>query len=129
VIEGTNRPDLALEVLRLVNEKRVAAGLNALTMNQSLKGSAELRATEVAIKQSHWRPDGTYFTTAVTIPGFCIELIAWGGTRAMPEQVVNGWANSDRHSKHLTDPYYPEVGVGCYQLDTWPYWCWSMLLR
>ena len=43
-------------------------------------------------KQSHWRPDGTYFTTAVTIPGFCIELIAWGGTRATPEQVVNGWA-------------------------------------
>jgi uncharacterized protein YkwD len=127
--EGTNRPDLALEVLRLVNEKRAAAGLNALTMNQSLKSGAELRATEVAIKQSHTRPNGEPYYTAVNPPMWCIELIAWGGYRATPEQVVNGWSNSDRHSKHLTDPYYTEAGVGCYQLNKWPYWCWSMLLR
>lgn len=127
-VNGTNRPDLAIQLLTLANEKRAEKGLHALTLNASLTSSAELRATEVAIKQSHTRPNGTSFRTTITIPYTrSVEIIAWGGNRPSPEAAVTGWYNSPVHKRNLLHQEYTEVGVGCYSLNKWPYWCWVMI--
>jgi uncharacterized protein YkwD len=112
-----------------VNEKRVKEGLNALTLNQALVDSAEIRATEIVIKREppHTRPDGTLYLTAITVPGFCIELTSWGMARRTPASVVNGWANSESHNRNMMDAFFTEAGVACYIVNGIPYWVMHLL--
>lgn len=99
------------EVIRLVNEERAAAGLDALEKNDTLCTNADLRAKEVAKKFSHKRPDGTRCFTAITISYMCAaENIAKGQTS--PAEVMDSWMNSDGHRKNILSPDYRQIGVG-----------------
>ena len=50
----------------MVNEERTAAGLNALTMDDSLSAAACVRAREIVTSFSHTRPDGSSFSTVAS---------------------------------------------------------------
>ena len=120
-LNGVFQRGYAAEVLRLVNEKRAAAGLNPLSLNQSLTQSAEVRSTELPIKIGHYRPDGSYYRTAIKIPyRRCSEIIAWGYTT--PERVVNGWYNSSAHRRNMMRDIFTETGVSCYVVNGYHYW-------
>lgn len=131
---GTNTPDVeqpgtdnntpetdalsyAEQVVALVNAERAKAGLNALTLDTEIASAALVRAKETEISFSHTRPDGRHFSTALSDSGISFrgagENIAWG--QRSPEEVMNGWMNSEGHRANILNPNFTKIGVGYYQ--------------
>lgn len=132
--DGTNTPDAeqpgtdnntpetdalsyAEQVVALVNAERAKAGLNALTLDTEIASAALVRAKETEISFSHTRPDGRHFSTALSDSGISFrgagENIAWG--QRSPEEVMNGWMNSEGHRANILNPNFTKIGVGYYQ--------------
>lgn len=107
----------AEQVVKLVNEERAKAGLSALTMDADITAAANVRAKEIKELFSHTRPDGSSFSTVLKEQGVIFrgsgENIAWGQTS--PEQVMNGWMNSDGHRANILNKNFKNIGVGYYQ--------------
>lgn len=102
------------EVVRLINEQRVANGLNELTTRYDLSAVAQTRAQELTQSYSHTRPDGTNCFTALTQAGIYYynsgENIASGCSS--PEDVVKAWMSSPGHRANILSPKFNMVGVG-----------------
>lgn len=107
----------AEQVVALVNAERAKAGLNALTLDTEIASAALVRAKETEISFSHTRPDGRHFSTALSDSGISFrgagENIAWG--QKTPEEVMNGWMNSEGHRANILNPNFTKIGVGYYQ--------------
>lgn len=105
----------ASEVVRLVNEQRAAYGLSKLTTSTELTKVAQTRAKELSQSFSHTRPDGQSCFTALRDAG--IDYMAAGENiasgYATPEEVVNGWMNSDGHRANILSSNFTMIGVGC----------------
>lgn len=75
-------------------------------------------------REPHTRPDGSSFSTALQQQGVsyrgCGENIAWG--QRTPEQVMNGWMNSEGHRANILNKNYKNIGVGFYQENDVNYW-------
>lgn len=119
---GNNVPDqetlsYAEQVVKLVNEERAKEGLPALAMDADITAAANVRAKEIMQKFSHTRPNGSSFSSVLKEQGVSFrgsgENIAWG--QKSPEQVMNGWMNSDGHRANILNPNYKNIGVGYYQ--------------
>lgn len=124
---GTQEPDAdtpdesvlsyAQQVVKLVNEEREKAGLPALTMQKDITAAANVRAREIKQSFSHTRPNGSSFSTALKEQGVAFrgsgENIAWG--QKTPEQVMNGWMNSEGHRANILNKNFKNIGVGYYQ--------------
>lgn len=112
------------EVLRLVNAERAKIGLAPLVMDDGAVKVAHLRAKEIVQSFSHTRPDGRSCFTAANDLGVSYraagENIAYG--YATPEQVVNGWMNSEGHRKNILSASYTKIGIGCYESSGVLYW-------
>lgn len=107
-----------LEVVRLTNIERQKAGLSILTYKSSLDAGAKIRANEIITHFSHTRPDGSRFFT-VFGENFQYRNIGENlasGFRS-PEQVVNGWMNSDSHRANILNSNYEEISVAITQGD------------
>lgn len=107
----------AEQVVKLVNEERAKAGLPALTMMTDLTAAANVRAVEIKQSFSHTRPNGSSFSTAIKEQGVSFrgsgENIAWG--QKTPQQVMNGWMNSEGHRANILNKNFKNIGVGYYQ--------------
>lgn len=107
----------AERVIELVNEERAKAGLPALTMDENVTAAANVRAKEIKQKFSHTRPDGSSFSSVLNQHSVSFrgsgENIAWG--QKTPEQVMNGWMNSDGHRANILNKNFKNIGVGYYQ--------------
>lgn len=107
----------ATEILNLVNAERAKVGLSALALDMNITAAANVRAKEIKQSFSHTRPDGSSFSTALKEQGVSYrgsgENIAWG--QKSPEQVVNGWMNSDGHRANILNKNFTSMGVGYYQ--------------
>lgn len=107
----------AEQVVKLVNEERVKAGLNTLVVDPSVEAAALVRAKETVTSFSHTRPDGSSFSTALTENGVKFrgsgENIAWG--QKTPEEVMKGWMNSPGHRANILNEKFTTIGVGYYQ--------------
>lgn len=126
-IPGTSAPDngpadetalsYAEQVAALVNEERAKAGLPALEVNAEITEAANVRAKEIKQSFSHTRPDGSSFSSALKEQGVSYrgsgENIAWG--QKSPEQVMNGWMNSEGHRANILNKNFKNIGVGYYQ--------------
>lgn len=123
---GTETPDdgtsdaahsYARQVVELVNEERAKAGLPALVMDGVLTRAANVRAKEIKKSFSHTRPDGTGFSSVLKEYGISYrgsgENIAWG--QKSPEEVVEGWMNSEGHRANIMNKNFKNIGVGYYQ--------------
>jgi uncharacterized protein YkwD len=116
------------EVLRLVNENR-AKGWNCdtegqkpavgpLTMDPTLRCSARLHSKDMADQMyfSHDGLDGSDPGSRMTAAGYVGrtwgENIAKGQTT--PEQVVQGWMDSDGHCSNIMNASFTLIGVGYY---------------
>ncbi|MDO4298065.1 MAG: CAP domain-containing protein, partial [Lachnospiraceae bacterium] len=107
----------ARQVVELVNEERAKAGLPALVMDGVLTRAANVRAKEIKKSFSHTRPDGTGFSSVLKEYGISYrgsgENIAWG--QKSPEEVVEGWMNSEGHRANIMNKNFKNIGVGYYQ--------------
>lgn len=112
------------KVLELVNIERAAQGLGEMTLDDSLCSAAGIRANELITKFSHTRPDGTSCFTVLRELGISYlatgENIAYG--YMTPEQVMDGWMNSEGHRANILSPKYNKLGVGYVKTGSVPYW-------
>ena len=116
-IDKVNIDSYAYEVLAIVNREREANGLSALSMDSSLKGVAQTRATEIVSSFSHTRPNGTSCFTAYNEAGYSYgyagENIAYG--QSSPSAVMTAWMNSSGHRANILSENFSRIGVGVYQ--------------
>lgn len=112
------------EVVRLVNVERAKYGLATLKVNDLAVKGAEIRAKEITGLFSHTRPNGTSCFTVCKELGISYrsagENIAYG--QRTPQQVVNGWMNSEGHRKNILSASFTSIGVGCYRQGNTLYW-------
>lgn len=105
-----------LRVVELVNAERAKVGLAPLALEENITEAAQVRAAETVKSFSHTRPDGRHFSTALTEAGVSYrgagENIAWG--QKTPEQVMEGWMNSEGHRANILNEKYTSIGVGYY---------------
>ena len=112
------------EVLRLVNVERERYGLGKLSADEGAVQVAHVRAKELVQSFSHTRPNGTSCFTAADESGVTYraagENIAYG--YSTPEQVVQGWMNSEGHRKNILSSSFSKIGIGCYESGGVLYW-------
>lgn len=111
-------PDLIDEeaVLVLVNNSRVALGLNPLTLNDALNDAAYDHSADMLENDyfDHTGLDGSRFWDRTEAAGYQGqprgENIAIG--QRTPEAVHNGWMNSDGHRANILTEDITEMGLG-----------------
>lgn len=116
---GSFKDDMAYAILDLVNAQRAAAGLPALTWNDTLADSAKIRSTEIVVKWAHTRPDGSAWYTA----GSQMEMgenLAFGQTST--QQVMDEWMASSGHAENILRSTFTQIGVSCYYCNGTYYW-------
>ena len=115
--EDNQERTFAEQVVDLVNAERAKAGLGALTLDRNIESAALVRAKEIETSFSHTRPNGSSFSTVLTENGISYqgsgENIAWG--QRTPEEVMNGWMNSEGHRANILNSRFTKIGVGYYQ--------------
>ena len=108
------------QVLALVNQERVKAGLEKLTWGETCAEAAETRAHEIVKVYEHTRPDGTDWDTACIEPSdgketyYKGENIHVGNSAVSPETTVAGWMNSTKHRENILNPHFTKLAVGFY---------------
>lgn len=104
----------AKKVADLVNQERAKAGLAPLEVKVNLQTAAQVRAKEIEKSFSHTRPNGSSFSTVLAENGVDYrgsgENIAWG--QRSPEEVMNGWMNSEGHRANILNKNFKYIGVG-----------------
>lgn len=105
------------QVVALVNEERAKAGLAPLRVDSKALAAASVRAQEIERSFSHTRPDGSSFDSALRQSGVSFigagENIAYG--QRTPEEVMEGWMNSQGHRANILNKDYTTIGVGYHQ--------------
>ena len=121
-VAGKSHEAQARDVLALVNEQRVQAGVEPLIMAAELETIAKQRAAELAVFYSHMRPDGTAcFTAADGMKYMSIgENIAMGQPDAA--NVVDSWMNSEGHRKNILSTEFTHIGIGCFEYSGIKHW-------
>ena len=111
--------DFELEVLRLVNAERAAAGLAPLTLYNPLMMAARFKAQSMSNLGyfSHTSPVyGNFANISREIFGVpqraMAENIANG--QRTPEAVMNSWMNSEGHRRNILNSTYTRIGIGFY---------------
>ncbi len=112
--DGSQDVSAAKKVADLVNQERAKAGLAPLEIKVNLQAAAQVRAKEIEKSFSHTRPNGSSFSTVLAENGVDYrgsgENIAWG--QRSPEEVMNGWMNSEGHRANILNKNFKYIGVG-----------------
>ncbi len=115
--QSTSNASYAEQVVRLVNDERAKAGLAPVAIDTKVTSAAQLRATEIKTLFSHTRPNGSSCFTALAEKGASYrgagENIAYG--QKTPEEVMNGWMNSEGHRANILKKEFTHIGVGYYK--------------
>ncbi len=115
---GTNKPKLADEVVKLVNDYRGRQGLARVSSSPTLTKAAVWKSGHMARYNyfSHEdaapasRSTGERLLACGYKGGSWAENIAFGYTSA--REVMQGWVASPGHKKNLDNPTYKAIGVG-----------------
>lgn len=106
-----------LQVMALVNEERVKAGMTPLERSDEVSLAAGIRAEELTSSFFHTRPDGTSYRTALEQRGIsyrgCGENVAYG--YSTPEAVMSAWMDSGGHRENILNQDYTNIGVGYFK--------------
>ncbi|MCH4240134.1 MAG: CAP domain-containing protein [Oscillospiraceae bacterium] len=107
------------EVLTLVNQQRTANGLRALSANAQLMKTATLKSEDMAKLNYFDHTSPTYGSPFDMMKQFGISYRTAGENIAMgqtsPEQVMNGWMNSEGHRKNILNAAFTQIGIGIAQ--------------
>lgn len=118
---GTSRPDLASQVVTLINNHRTSMGLVALKVSPTLTNAAVWKARHMA-RYSYMQHDDPAPPVARTVPdrleacGYPSRTTGWGENIAYgystPSAVVQAWLNSSGHRANIENASYRSTGVG-----------------
>lgn len=129
---GKNRPDLASQVVDLVNRYRARKGLRTLRVSTSLAASSTWKSLHMAGNGyfAHDDPAPPVSRGAYQRAKDCGfngnawgENIAWGYATA--QSVMNGWLNSPGHRVNIENPSFTSTGVGVASSGGRLYWTQS----
>jgi uncharacterized protein YkwD len=128
---GTNRPDLAAQVVTLINRYRADKGLRQLGTSTSLTASSTWKSLHMAgvgyFAHDDPSPVSRSAFQRARDCGFngnaWGENIAWGYPTA--QSVVNGWLASPGHKANIESPSFTSTGVGAASAGGRIYWTQS----
>ena len=104
------------EVVELTNAERAKHGLSALQIDEALSKVAREKSRDMAANGYFSHQSPTYGSPFDMMKQYGVdyrtagENIAKGQTT--PEQVVNGWMNSEGHRANILNGNYTHIGVG-----------------
>ena len=103
-------------VAELVNVERAKYGLPALKLNTELSAVARLKSQDMRDKNYFSHTSPTYGSPFDMMKKFGISYRTAGENIARgqrtPEEVVNGWMNSEGHRANILNSSFTEIGVG-----------------
>ncbi|MGW4290887.1 CAP domain-containing protein [Streptomyces sp. NPDC004673] len=120
---ATASGDIA-RVVELVNAERAKVGCSPVKLNSTLSKAAQDHSADMAAHNtmSHTGSDGSDPGSRITAAGYQWsaygENVAYG--YSTPEQVMDGWMNSEGHRENILNCSYKEIGVGLAQPGS--YW-------
>lgn len=128
---GTNRPDMAEQVVSLINRYRTGKGLRPLGISASLTASSTWKSRHMAGAGYFAHDDPAPISrSAFQRARDCGfngnawgENIAWGYPTA--QAVVNGWLASPGHRANIESPSFTSTGVGAASAGGRVYWTQS----
>lgn len=107
---------LEVELIGLINQERIAAGLGLLTAQAQLTTAARLHSDDMACNGffSHTSPTNGTFFDRIAAAGY---IHSWAGENlaagyATPAEVVESWMASEGHRENILNDNYTEIGVG-----------------
>jgi uncharacterized YkwD family protein len=113
---GQYNPTFEEQVVKLVNEKRAAAGLKALKSTSSLNNAAEKKSKDMRDKGYFSHTSPTYGNLPSMLKKFDISYKAAGENIAAgqttPASVVSSWMKSPGHKANILSKKYTHIGVG-----------------
>ncbi|MGL5512477.1 MAG: CAP domain-containing protein, partial [Sporomusa sp.] len=102
------------EVLKIVNQERLKAGKQALSLTSKMQRATDTRVTELLSDFSHTRPDGSNFYTVLNENSITYmsagENIAAGQYTA--DSAMESWMDSQGHKENIFSENYQHIGVG-----------------
>lgn len=118
--------DFQNQVLQLVNKERTSRGLGALTMDSALNNTATLKSQDMAKLGYFDHTSPTYGSPFDMMKQFGISYRTAGENIAMgqtsPEQVMNGWMNSEGHRANILNSSFTKIGIGIAQNSSGRYY-------
>jgi len=118
-LSGQYNNDMARAILEYVNDTRAANGLGKLSWDGTLAKAANIRASEIVVKFSHTRPDGSEWWTAGAKTQLG-ENLAYG--QSSVQAAFEAWMNSPTHRANILEGYYTKLGVSCYYCNGTYWW-------
>lgn len=103
------------DVVAQTNQQRSAAGIGALTLNQTLSNAAAAKAQDMFAKQywAHQSPEGKEPWAFISEAGY--TYVAAGENLARDfmntPDMVNAWMASPTHKANIMNPRYEEIGI------------------
>ena len=109
-IQAVEKYDMANELLSYINQDRKKQGMDILVMDQQLVEAALVRATEVNVLNSHWRPNGTRSTSDMDVEAVYENINSYA---VSAKSIYDGWkTSSEGHQIPMKDPACKSVGIG-----------------
>ena len=116
------------EILELINGKRIAQGLAALTWSPELAGAAQAHADDCAQRNqgSHAGSDGAKLAARLARVGYAARTSSENWANAQSVQHAFGmWWNEpkgrDPHRRNILNPRFTELGIGVAR-GSWGYY-------
>lgn len=104
------------KVVELTNNERTAQGLSPLKVDTELSKVAREKSRDMAANDYFAHNSPTYGSPFDMMKQFGISYQTAGENIAKgqrtPEEVVNGWMNSEGHRKNIMNPDFTHIGVG-----------------
>ncbi|WP_369405010.1 CAP domain-containing protein [Piscibacillus salipiscarius] len=114
------------KVVELVNQERQERGLQPLKASSELSDVAREKSRDMAKNNYFSHTSPTYGSPFDMMKQFGIDYRTAGENIAMgqttPEQVMNGWMNSDGHRKNILSSNFTHIGVGYVESNGQTYW-------
>lgn len=119
-LSGTSASQAASKAaFELANQKRTAAGLEALTWDSGLEQASAVRAVEASQSFSHTRPDGTDWWT-VNSNLMYGENLAKGYDTA--DAAVQAWMDSPTHKENIMDSEFTSGAIAIHVSNGQWFW-------
>ncbi|WP_078408407.1 CAP domain-containing protein [Priestia abyssalis] len=124
--EASSASAFEKKVVELVNQERQKQGLQALQLDTKLSDVAREKSKDMMNKNYFSHTSPTYGSPFDMMKQFGIEYRTAGENIAKgqqtPEEVMNGWMNSDGHRKNILSPNFTHIGVGYVEGGGSTYW-------
>ena len=105
------------DLLTYINSVRIDAGLDPLSLDDSLTSVALTRAAESSVRFSHVRPNGKAWYTVSPLTSGENLAHARNENQKNPENVILAWLLSPTHKANVMRTTFTTIGIAYYVGD------------